>query len=33
MIIKKIACKVTENQKEIFYEHQKQWNLVREKVF
>ncbi|MFD3447100.1 YdbC family protein [Microbacteriaceae bacterium 4G12] len=25
MIIKKITCKVTENQKEIFYEHQKQW--------
>lgn len=28
MIIKKIACKVKENQKEIFYEHQKQWKSL-----
>ncbi|ALC81930.1 MULTISPECIES: YdbC family protein [Bacillus] len=28
MIIKKISCKVTENQKEIFYEHQKQWKSL-----
>jgi len=28
MIIKKIFCKVKENQKEIFYEHQKQWKTL-----
>lgn len=28
MIIKRISCKVKENQREIFYEHQKQWTLL-----
>jgi heme-degrading monooxygenase HmoA len=28
MIIKKITCNVIEDQKEIFYEHQKQWNSL-----
>jgi len=28
MIIKKISCNVKEDQKEIFYEHQKQWKYL-----